>query len=165
MATSDLYYSACSPVTLKPLRLKSLSFKPTALNWWQWWRNNLNQLKDIINDCRGRFYIFSRNAFIGRSTCRRNSHFMGWSSILEYIKTNLKVIMGSWGLFLPSSIFNRVFPFWFKRKHFRWLMVLLTVGFTGICLINPELNHSALHIFSVPSVAYTIMQVALIYYQ
>ena len=67
--------------------------------------------------------------------------------------------MGSWGLFLPSSIFNRVFPEWFNRKHFRWFMALLTVGLTGVCLISPELNHSALHLFSVPSVAYTLAQV------
>ena len=46
-----------------------------------------------------------------------------------------------------------------KRKSFYRMMTALTVTFTVICFMNPEINHNALHFFAIPCVAIVIYAV------
>lgn len=70
----------------------------------------------------------------------------------------LWVIMCSWSLFLPSKFIAKILPDGTDRKVFRGIMLVLTFVLTVICLIEPEVNHNALHLFAIPCVAYTIFK-------
>ena len=47
-----------------------------------------------------------------------------------------------------------------KRESFYRMMTVLTVTFTVICFMNPEINHNALHFFAIPCVAIVIYAVS-----
>jgi len=57
-----------------------------------------------------------------------------------------------------------VLPDGIDRKIFRILMLILTFILTIICLIQPEVNHNALHFFAIPCVLYTVIKVSYIFY-
>ena len=72
----------------------------------------------------------------------------------------LWVVLAAWALFIPETILAKVFPVWFTRSHFYQFMFLSTLLLTGICLVEPEINHIALHATSGPSIAFSVINVS-----
>lgn len=76
------------------------------------------------------------------------------------LKMSIKVIMGSWAMFMPNHMLRKVVPDWVNRSQYRNGMGIATIILTGICFIYPELNHSALHLFALPCVGMTLSHVS-----
>ena len=62
--------------------------------------------------------------------------------------------------FSRKIIINKFEAYPMKRNSFYRMMTALTVTFTVICFMNPEINHNALHFFAIPCVAIVIYAVS-----